>query len=139
MGDRHYAIQCRVRETAFADDGLRLDCPRSHEPGLLGAPYQTKTFEPDAAANGIYRYHRWLPIVQQLRLRARVDGLGTIILSAVEAIGRLPHYYRQAYSNWARSTGCSPITCSPGGALRCSNVTWSPRGARGCLSAWAMA
>lgn len=66
MGDRHYVIQCRVCETAFEDDGLQLDCPRSHEPGLLGALYQTKTFEPDAAADGIYRYHRWLPIVRQL-------------------------------------------------------------------------
>ena len=66
MGDRHYVIQCRVCKTAFEDDGLQLDCPRSHEPGLLGALYQTKTFEPDAAADGIYRYHRWLPIVRQL-------------------------------------------------------------------------
>jgi cysteate synthase len=66
MGDRHYVIQCRVCKTAFEDDGLQLDCPRSHEPGLLGALYQTKTFELDAAADGIYRYHRWLPIVRQL-------------------------------------------------------------------------
>jgi hypothetical protein len=47
MGDRHCAIQCRVCETAFEDDGLLLDCPRSHEPGLLSALYRTKTFEPD--------------------------------------------------------------------------------------------
>ena len=66
MGDRHYVIQCRVCETTYEDDGLLLDCPRSHEPGLLGALYQTKTFEPDVAADGIYRYHRWLPIVRQL-------------------------------------------------------------------------
>ncbi len=65
MGDRHYAIQCRVRETAFENDGLLLDCPRSHEPGLLTTLYQTKTFEP-AAADGIYRYHRWPPVVRQL-------------------------------------------------------------------------
>jgi cysteate synthase len=66
MGDRHYVIQCRVCETTYEDDGLLLDCPRSHEPGLLGALYQTKTFEPDVAADGIYRYHRWLAIVRPL-------------------------------------------------------------------------
>ena len=32
---------------------------------------------------------------------ARVDGLGTTILSAVEAIGRLPHYYLQAIGSGA--------------------------------------
>ena len=54
---------------------------------------------------------------------ARVDGLGTIILSAVEAIGRLPHYYRQAYSNWARPHGAlhgrPPITC-----LAAPTISW---------------
>jgi len=54
MGDRHYAIQCRVCETAFEDDGLLLDCPRFHDPGLLTALYQTKTFEPDTA-DRVYR------------------------------------------------------------------------------------
>ena len=71
MGDRHYAIHCRVCGRAFADDGLLLDCPRPHDPGLLSAVYQTKTFEPDGDADGIYRYHRWLPVVRQLHGSAR--------------------------------------------------------------------
>ena len=83
MGDRHYVIQCRVCETAFEDDGLQLDCPRSHEPGLLGALYQTKTFEPDAAADGIYRYHRWLPIVRQLH------GSGRTVTYQSERLNRV--------------------------------------------------
>src|SRR5882724_8408029 len=82
MGDRHYAIQCRVCETAFEDDGLLLDCPRSHEPSLLGAHYQTRTFEPDAAA-GINRYHRWLPIVRQLH------GSGRTVTYQSERLNRV--------------------------------------------------
>jgi cysteate synthase len=36
---------------------------------------------------------------------ARVDGLGTTILSAVEAIGRLPHFYLQAIGSGAGGIG----------------------------------
>jgi hypothetical protein len=36
---------------------------------------------------------------------ARVDGLGTTMLSAVEAIGRLPHYYLQAIGSGAGGIG----------------------------------
>ncbi len=83
MGDRHYAIRCRVCETTYEDDGLLLDCPRPHDPGLLETVYQTKTFEPDASAEGIYRYHRWLPIARQLQ------GSGRTVAYQSERLNRL--------------------------------------------------
>ncbi len=52
MGDRHYAIQCRACDSVFEDDGLRLDCPRAHEPALLGSRYRARTFEPGSGRMG---------------------------------------------------------------------------------------
>ena len=98
MGDHHYVIQCRVCETAFEDDGLLLDCPRSHDPELLSALYRTKTFEPDAAADGIYRYRHWLPIVRQLHGSGRTVTYQSERLSRVVGLPNL----------WVAFNGYSP-------------------------------
>lgn len=71
MNGRHYVLQCRACDAAFADDGVILDCTKSHQPGLLGTEYEATAFEPDATADGIYRYRRWLPVVRPLLGSAR--------------------------------------------------------------------
>jgi cysteate synthase len=89
MGDRHYSIQCLVCDAAFEDDGLLLDCPRRHEPGLLRARYRTRAFEPDHEADGIYRYHRWLPVVRQLHGSGRTVTYRSERLSRVVGLPNL--------------------------------------------------
>lgn len=68
---RHYRLRCPVCAGKFEDDGVQLQCPATHDPALLMAEYSEQRFEPDAAAEGIYRYRRWLPIRHFLKGSSR--------------------------------------------------------------------
>lgn len=68
---RHYRLRCPVCAAKFEDDGLQLQCPATHDPALLVAEYSEHQFEPDAAAEGIYRYRRWLPVQHFLKGSSR--------------------------------------------------------------------
>lgn len=60
---QHYRIKCQFCNAVFEDDGFSLICPIQHEEtALLRTDYHTKGFEPDPASEGIFRYHRWLPV-----------------------------------------------------------------------------
>jgi cysteate synthase len=58
----HYWLTCRVCGRVFDDDGYILECPGKHEASLLKTEYVRKQFECDEHANGIFRYHKWLPV-----------------------------------------------------------------------------
>jgi cysteate synthase len=64
----------------------------------------TDYFDAITLANRVSRLDGFFP-EGGVRNVARVDGLGTTILSAVEAIGRLPHYYLQAIGSGAGGIG----------------------------------
>src|SRR5918998_3446463 len=57
----HYRLRCSSCLGKFDDDGLGLECPTKHEPALLVPEYRDKQFEPDAHAEGMFRYRKWLP------------------------------------------------------------------------------
>jgi len=57
----HYRLRCSGCHGKFDDDGLVLECPTKHEPALLVPEYRDKQFEPDAHAEGMFRYRKWLP------------------------------------------------------------------------------
>jgi cysteate synthase len=48
------------------DDGVLLRCAGKHEPALLLAQYQERSFQPDPAGKGIFRYRHWLPAARVL-------------------------------------------------------------------------
>lgn len=56
-----YELRCRCCGEKFKDDGLMLECPAQHEPALLVVDYKDERFEPDARAEGVFRYGKWLP------------------------------------------------------------------------------
>ena len=56
-----YRLRCSSCHGKFDDDGLVLECPTKHEPALLVPEYRDKQFEPDAHAEGMFRYRKWLP------------------------------------------------------------------------------
>jgi len=58
---RHYKLRCQGCDGTFEDDGFTLECPMQHDPALLVAEYRYKRFEPDARAEGMFRYRKWLP------------------------------------------------------------------------------
>jgi len=50
---------------------VQLQCSATHDPALLMTEYSEQQFEPDAGAEGIYRYHRWLPLRHFLKGSSR--------------------------------------------------------------------
>lgn len=82
--ERGYRLRCPVCGAVFADDGLRLACPEAHAPGLLATEYALPRLEPDDRAEGMFRYHRWLPV------GAALDGRGTrTVTYRSVALGRI--------------------------------------------------
>jgi cysteate synthase len=56
-----YSIRCRSCDARYRDDGEMVTCPNGCT-GLLLSEYEQRTFEPDLAERGTFRYHRWLPV-----------------------------------------------------------------------------
>jgi cysteate synthase len=63
---RHYALRCPSCGRTIDDDGFILDCSDQHEPVLLEADYEDRSFRPDLDAPGLFRYWRWLPSLRTL-------------------------------------------------------------------------
>jgi cysteate synthase len=68
---------------------VQLQCPATHDPALLVAEYSEQRFEPDAAAEGIYRYRRWLPILHFLKGSSRTVTYRSERLSALTGLPNL--------------------------------------------------
>ncbi len=79
----HYRLRCRGCDGRFDDDGLILECPTEHEPALLVPEYEDKKFEPDAHAEGMFRYRKWLPGTQTL------SGAGSSVTYKSEKLNRI--------------------------------------------------
>ena len=82
MMRQHYSLRCQACHSEFPDDGFLLRCPNEHEPSLLVTDYADGCFEPDEAAEGIYRYSRWLPIAR------RLSGVGKTITYRSDSLCR---------------------------------------------------
>ena len=80
---RPYLLRCQFCGRTLSDDGLILRCPATHEPALLVAEYDERSFRPDPHMDGIFRYRCWLPAV-----RAAPEVTGTVVYSS-PAINRL--------------------------------------------------
>jgi cysteate synthase len=78
-----------VCETNVEDDGAQLQCPAKHDPALLVAEYSEQRFEPDAEAEGIYRYRRWLPILRPLKGSSRTVTYRSARLSGLTGLPNL--------------------------------------------------
>ena len=61
---RHYTLACPGCGRRQEDDGLALRCAADHEPALLQTDYAEQAFDPDRAEPGLFRYRKWLPVVQ---------------------------------------------------------------------------
>jgi cysteate synthase len=80
----HYRLRCRGCDGVFEDDRFILECPMQHEePALLVPEYRDKRFEPDARAEGMFRYRRWLPATRAL------SGAGSSVTYKSEKLNRL--------------------------------------------------
>lgn len=62
----HYVLLCPVCGWRGPDDGLRLECPQPHEPGLLQVVYAAQNFPRSRGDDGIFRYRDWLPVRRTL-------------------------------------------------------------------------
>ncbi len=83
MSGSHYKLRCRSCEGTFEDNGFTLECPAQHEPALLDAEYRHKRFEPDTAAEGIFRYRKWLPVSRTF------TGAGSSVTYKSERLSRV--------------------------------------------------
>ncbi len=64
---QHYKVKCPFCNATFEDDGFILNCLTQHpEEALLTTEYVEQRFEPDPLAEGLCRYHRWLPLNHSL-------------------------------------------------------------------------
>lgn len=61
---RHYRLVCADCGRCYDDDGLILDCSADHAPALLRTRYYDDLFNPLIEEDGIFRYHRWLPVIR---------------------------------------------------------------------------
>src|ERR1051326_1993455 len=95
--EKHYKLKCRVCESLFEDDGLRLACPHAHAPSLLSTQYSSRSFEPDDSAPGIYRYHRWLPGSHRLQM---TTGSITYQSQKLNAVLDLPNLWIAFSGYW---------------------------------------
>jgi cysteate synthase len=62
----HYHLVCSGCGQRRSDDGLTLGCGGTHEPGLWHTAYQSASFTPDPAQDGVFRYRTWLPVRRTL-------------------------------------------------------------------------
>lgn len=60
--DRRYSLVCSFSGGRRDDDGLLLDCGRSHDPALISSEYFDVGFRVDDKAEGLFRYRCWLPV-----------------------------------------------------------------------------
>jgi len=81
---RSYKLVCQVCGAGFEDDGITLDCPHSHEPGLLQSSYDSNRFKVQSNAPGLFRYSNWLPAVRHF-----ADATGTVTYRSKQLAQRI--------------------------------------------------
>jgi cysteate synthase len=67
---RNYRLRCCACGALYEDDGVRLDCARSHGPALLRTIYSQADFVPGPESS-IARYGEWLPRGRAIATEAR--------------------------------------------------------------------
>ena len=67
---RNYRLRCCACDALYEDDGVRLDCARSHGPALLRTVYERTDFAPGTESS-IARYGAWLPRGRAIATEAR--------------------------------------------------------------------
>lgn len=93
---------------SLLDQGWTIADPCATTASLVRACYKAEGFEPDADAEGLYRYHNWLPVQRTLQgscapLTYKSEGLAARL--------GLKNLYITA-SGWLPSKGCRFKTCS---------------------------
>ncbi len=98
MSFRHYRVSCPVCGSTREDDGFLLECGAAeHPPALLVSDYFSRRFDPDPAAEGIYRYRHWLPISRTIKGTSRTITYRSAALSRITG---LPHLWIAFNGNW---------------------------------------
>lgn len=92
----------------LADEGWTLADSGSPCPSMVRASYKTKEFTPDSEADGLYRYHNWLPIRRTLKESSAPVSYKSKGLA--EALG-LDNLYI-TFSGWNPAIGARFKTCS---------------------------
>jgi cysteate synthase len=81
-GTRHYMLVCSCCGSRQDDDGLVLDCSGDHEPALLNTVYAERIFNPCTDQDGMFRYHKWLPVIRTQK------GVGRTVVYRSTGLGR---------------------------------------------------
>lgn len=93
----------------FRDDGWSLSDPSYKDgPSMVRADYAIKQFTPDNDADGLYRYHNWMPVSRTLRGSCAPVTYKSEKLSAKLGLGNL--YI--TFNGWNPRIGAQFETCS---------------------------
>jgi cysteate synthase len=101
----HFVLECPVCGFASEDDGLRLNCDRSHGPALLVSKYGADVFCPAFGEDGLYRYRQWLPI------RRTLKGSGRTVTYQSESLSKqtgLANLWFAFNGYWPEKGACLP-------------------------------
>lgn len=103
-----YTLKNIADGNVLQDKGWTLSDPASPAPSMVRAEYQTKEFTPDAQAEGLYRYHNWLPVKRALKgscapVTYKSEGLAKLL--------GLNNLYI-TFSGWNPAIGARFATCS---------------------------
>jgi cysteate synthase len=102
----HHLLTCPVCGWHGPDDGLRLGCPRPHEPALLQVDYAAPDFPRSPGDDGLFRYRDWLPV------RRTLPGADRPVVYHGAALGRalgLPNLWI-AFNGYWPERGCAMET-----------------------------
>lgn len=90
------------------DEGWTLADSQSPSPSMLRADYKIKRFEPDGEAEGLYRYHNWMPVKRMLNGSCAPITYKSGALAARLGLNNL--YI--TFSGWNPAIGATFKTCS---------------------------
>ncbi|HWS00206.1 MAG TPA: hypothetical protein VN249_06290, partial [Prolixibacteraceae bacterium] len=62
----NYKLQSLCCGTEYPDKNWELQCPYPHQPSLIRAVYENKSFELHPEYAGLYRFASWLPVERML-------------------------------------------------------------------------
>jgi len=71
ISGRHYILVCVSCGGRYDDDGQILDCSAEHSPALLQTRYDDMGFNLSPDYDSLFRYRRWLPVVDMCKNAGR--------------------------------------------------------------------
>ena len=104
---RDYRLRCCGCGAQYEDDGVRLDCSRSHQPALLRTVYAQRGFAPGDEPS-IARFGAWLPRGREIATNARSAVYRSAGLGAHLGLERL----FIAFSGWWPERGATLATAT---------------------------